>query len=337
MSNLSNYGQLIEPKTQGIKSNTKTFSLANLSKLNIIVDEVPGFGDFLKEKLVFVFEVNEGIRDSFGNATNTRSIGRRSYINLLDGKVKSGAGGLIDMDSQGWGNANIRLPIQLGKLYGKRNDNNYNVPLAPRSLDIPYDEYYLVLDMNAAIITLHEINHGYHVYVNKGRFTHPNLSILGKIKWNPDDAQSQISSIDRKAMEMETYWLSWLDWKRKWKSTPYSDIVLHEIIKTNNINMVNYHSFGYPSSILGKNDDEITEIIGNMYDPAKLTPEPGGKYDDDSFIDIKQLVDYMKENPEWTTKQFGNYETMMNALEQAKKDQINKAFSKMINRTLNTP
>lgn len=100
-------------------------------------------------------------------------------------------------------------------------------------------------DLDKAAIMLHEVNHAIHKFVNDGEFMHPNSSrTLHKLNQNIQMgvalASAQIdhdygrAMQDKKANEMETYWLSCCD-AAKYN---FSEDAIIAIKNVNNLNLI---------------------------------------------------------------------------------------------------
>lgn len=156
------------------------------------------------------------------------------------------------------------------------------------------------LDLEHAAVMLHEVNHAIHKFVNNGEFMHPNSSrTLGAVHQNLNmgilsnalqvEHNYRKGIQEKKANEMETYWLCCCD-AAKYQ---FSQDAITAIKKVNNLNLV---GAGYSQAdtqeqidLLQKNVDD-NEGVANIIDIEKEDPTQHVPFNPEPFEKWKAKI-----------------------------------------------
>ena len=216
-------------------------------------------------------------------ATNIKSIFGKPKLTLNDPTVPDDAGGMLGIGTGDFeqGKPHIQLPpSRSGKISYKSDMSVIKITMG----------------LNEAATFLHEVNHAIHRFVNSGKYLHPKSSeLVGAVS---QDIRKGIMSrnlqtnfnyskgmVEKKANEMETYWLSCCD------AVKYNmDAAAVRAIKAeNNKNLVaaHYEYLGneHQADVLREHMDD-DNLWANMYDINELDPTRLKPPKDDVFNNL---------------------------------------------------
>ena len=152
------------------------------------------------------------------------------------------------------------------------------------------------LTVKEAAIFLHEVNHAIHRFVNQGRYLHPTSSdALGAVSQNlhmgimsrhlQKDFNPIKGFVEKKANEMETYWLCCCDASKY----HFSEEVITAIKVVNNQNLLaaKYERLANQKQADRLNSNlEDDKLWSKLYDIEKLDPRRPSPPSDDLFNDM---------------------------------------------------
>lgn len=181
-------------------------------------------------------------------------------LTLNDQTVPDNAGGMhgIGTGEITQGSPHIQLPpSQSGTIYVRPKDY-----MGPKDKTLR-----MVLTLEQAAIFLHEVNHAIHRFVNNGKYMHPKSSVIvGAIEQDihrgimdralQTDFDYRKAMIDKKANEMETYWLCCCD-AAKYQM---DESAVTAIKAANNINLF---GAGYENVVNQNQEDVINRNVNN--------------------------------------------------------------------------
>lgn len=169
-----------------------------------------------------------------------------------------------------------------------------NIYVRPKELiQVSEKTLRIQLTIKQAATLLHEVNHAIHRFVNQGQYLHPKSSeVLGAVAQNlhmgimssnlQTDFNPMKAFVEKKANEMETYWLCCCDASKY----QFSEDAVTAIKAINNQNLV---AAKYEMLANEKQADKLTDNLDDdnlwskLYDIEKLDPRRPTPPSDDVF------------------------------------------------------